>query len=259
MSHHEGFAFYQNSWIQWGAPLFMLLGSINFGSHYLALKRRSLGAYWNEEEFRFYIFMIFSSLLLGLTIYFHNYQHLNWEQVRHLYFSIISLISSTGSVSTDFSHWPMGLLFIFIIISMFGGCHGSTTGGLKMIRLLILSKFYQRELKVLLHPQLISPIKYNNKPLDNNILLSLITYLITFVGLFIFLVFVMLIADNDFLTSVSIVAGTLSNSGIGLGEVSVSFQHLNPLSKFFAIIAMLAGRLEIFSLLIVFSLAYWKE
>jgi trk system potassium uptake protein TrkH len=259
MSHHDGFAYYHNSKIEWLAPIFMLLGSTNFGSHYLALKKKNLNAYWAEEEFRYFMLTIVLAFLIASFILFHHYQNFSFSHLRQLYFTIISLISSTGSVCTDYTTWPLALLFMLIVISLFGGCHGSTAGGLKIIRILIVSKFYNREMKVLLHPQLISPIKYNNKSLDQNILFSIFAFLMTFISLYAVLIFLMLLADNDFISSIAIVTSTLSNSGIGFGEIAISFENLNDLSKTISVIAMLAGRLEIFSLFIVFSAAYWKD
>ena len=114
-------------------------------------------------------------------------------------------------------------------------------------------------MKMLLHPQLISPVKYNQKPLDNGILFSLFAFVLTFIALYLVLVFLMLLAGNDFMSAIAMVTGTLSNSGIGFGDTAISFEHTNTLSKILSIIAMLAGRLEIFSLFIVFSAAYWKD
>ena len=259
MPHHNGFAYYQNPLIEWGAPIFMLLGSINFGSHYLALKKRTLNQYWSEEEFRFYIYIILFALCLGGMIYFNQVKHFDLTHARYVYFSVVSLISSTGSICSDYSSWPLGVIFLFIILSLIGGCHGSTTGGLKVIRVLILSKFYQREVKVLMHPQLITHIKYNNKALDNNILFSLFSYIMTFIVLFMILVFLLILANNDFFSSIAIVTGTLSNSGVALGSTALSYEKINDTSKILSIIAMLAGRLEIFSLFIVFSSAYWRD
>ena len=259
MCHHDGFAYYQDSKIEWLAPIFMLLGSINFGSHYWALKKRNLSVYWTEEEFRYYLFIIVFSFLIGGAIFFHQNQNFSLSDLRQLYFTIISLISSTGSVCTDYTAWPWALLFMLIMLCIFGGCHGSTAGGLKIIRVLILSKFYHREMKILLHPQLISPIKYNNKPLDYSILFSILSFTMTFIFLYAVLIFLMLLANNDFISSVAMVTSTLSNSGMGFGQIAISFEHINDLSKAISIVAMLAGRLEIFSLFIVFSAAYWKD
>ncbi len=259
MIHHDGLAFYQNPWIEWGAPLFMLLGSINFSTHYMVMKKKQIKLYWAEEEFRYFVGIIFGVVMIGSFIFFHQYHNFTATHFRHLYFTVISLISSTGSTCVDYRDWPVGLLLILIIISTFGGCHGSTTGGLKMIRVLILSKFYRREMKMLLHPQLISPVKYNQKPLDNGILFSLFAFVLTFIALYLVLVFLMLLAGNDFMSAIAMVTGTLSNSGIGFGDTAISFEHTNTLSKILSIIAMLAGRLEIFSLFIVFSAAYWKD
>jgi trk system potassium uptake protein TrkH len=259
MTHHNGFSYYENPWVEWGAPIFMLLGSINFGRHYLFIKKRNFSVYWSEEELRFYLYTILFSLGLASIIGILHNPYFDLIDLRHLYFNLISLVSSTGAIYSDYSQLPLSIIFIFIILALCGGCHGSTTGGLKMIRVLILSKFYQRELKVLLHPQLISHIKYNQKSLDNPILFSLLTFVMTFLALYALLIFLMLLADNDLISAISMVTATLSNSGIALGKTAQSYSDINTFSKLVSIFAMIAGRLEIFSLLIVFSLAYWKD
>jgi trk system potassium uptake protein TrkH len=257
--HHDGMNFYQSPWIEWIAPVFMLLGSINFGTHYLALKKHNIKQYWEEEELRFFIGIILIAMMTACFVFFHHTQNFSLLKLRQVFFTVVSLISSTGSVCTDYNNWPLGILFMLLLLSLFGGCHGSTAGGIKIIRVLILSKFYRREMKILLHPQLISPIKYNNKPLDNAILFSMFSFIMTFVALYACLIFLMLLSGNDFITAIAIVTGTLSNSGIGFGDTAISFEHINTMSKVLAIIAMIAGRLEIFSLFIVFSLGFWKE
>ena len=148
---------------------------------------------------------------------------------------------------------------MLLILSIFGGCHGSTSGGIKMIRILFLSKLYNREIKVLLHPQLISPLKYNNKPIDNSIIMSLFAFTTAFMTLYLFLMFLLALSGNDLTSSLAIVTGTLTNSGISLGSVAISYEHINPFTKFISILSMLAGRLEIFSLFIICSIPFWEN
>lgn len=259
MTKNAGLAYYKNPVIEWGAPLFMLAGSINFGLHYLALKRRSLINYWHEEEFRYFFYILIFSIIFGSFIYFHVYNQLSVKDFRRLYFTIISVITSSGSTCTNYAQWPLPLIFILIMVSIIGGCHGSTSGGIKVIRTILLGRFYKRELKILLHPQAISLIKYNHKPLDNNIILSLFAFISAFLGLYVILIFLMTLFNNDLLTAITLVTATLSNSGIGIGNVAESYANITPASKATCIIGMLAGRLEIFSLFIVFTPEFWKN
>ena len=236
MTKNAGLAHYKSPVLEWGAPLFMLAGSINFGLHYLVF-----------------------SIIFGAIIYFQIYNHLSVREFRRLYFTIISVITSSGSSCTNYAEWPLPLIFILIMVSIIGGCHGSTSGGIKVIRTILLGRFYKRELKILLHPQAISLIKYNHKPLDNNILLSLFAFIAAFLGLYVILIFFMTLFNNDFLTAITLVTATLSNSGIGIGNVADSYANITPASKATCIIGMLAGRLEIFSLFIVFTPEFWKN
>lgn len=259
MTKNAGLAHYKSPVLEWGAPLFMLAGSINFGLHYLALKRKKLVHYWHEEEFRYFFYILVFSIIFGAIIYFQIYNHLSVREFRRLYFTIISVITSSGSSCTNYAEWPLPLIFILIMVSIIGGCHGSTSGGIKVIRTILLGRFYKRELKILLHPQAISLIKYNHKPLDNNILLSLFAFIAAFLGLYVILIFFMTLFNNDFLTAITLVTATLSNSGIGIGNVADSYANITPASKATCIIGMLAGRLEIFSLFIVFTPEFWKN
>jgi trk system potassium uptake protein TrkH len=259
MTKNSGLGHYNNPMIEWGAPLFMLAGSVNFGLHYLALKRKNLIGYWQEEEFRHFFYILLFTIIFGGMIYFHIFNHLSVKEFRRLYFTIVSVITSSGSSCTNYAEWPLPLIFILIMVSIIGGCHGSTSGGIKVIRTVLLGRFYLRELKVLLHPQAITLIKFNQKPLDNNILLSLFAFISAFLGLYIVMIFFMTAFGNDFLTSIALVTGTLSNSGIGIANVADSYANINSASKVTCIISMLAGRLEIFSLFIVFSPGFWKN
>jgi trk system potassium uptake protein TrkH len=257
--HEDGFAHYHNPSLEWIAPLFMLSGSINFGLHFLAIKKRKLNHYWKEEEFRFFIKFIIMTIFLGSILYFLKNHQLNTREFRHIYFTIISLVTSSGSGCANYSEWSLPLMIILLSISIVGGCHGSTSGGIKMIRTLILAKFYQREIRLLLHPQAVSLIKYNQKPLTNDILLSLFAFISAFIFLLVISVFLLTLLGNDLLSSITMSVASLSNSGMGLGSVSNSYAEISPASKMIIIIAMLAGRLEIFSLFIIFSWQFWKN
>ncbi|NBX84972.1 MAG: potassium transporter [Gammaproteobacteria bacterium] len=259
VTQSQGFSYYHNAALEWGAPIFMLCGSINFATHFMALKKRNILHYWGEEELRFFIFVILGAVILGALMYFQRYQAFSIAHFRHIFFTTISLISSSGASCVDYSQWPLSFILMLLILSIFGGCHGSTSGGMKMIRILILSKLYNREIKVLLHPQLISPLKYNNKPIDNSIIMSLFSFTTAFITLFVFLIFLLALGGNDLMTCLAIVTGTLTNSGISLGSISLSYEHINPYTKFISILSMLAGRLEIFSLFIICSIPFWEN
>jgi trk system potassium uptake protein TrkH len=259
MLQSQGLAFYNNTWLEWGAPIFMLAGSINFGLHYMMLKKRKWSVYWSEEEFRYFFRILLIAIIVISLLYISKFRYLSMTEFRHIYFTVLSVMSSSGSSCTNYASWPLPLLFVLIMISIIGGCHGSTSGGIKVIRALLLSRFYFREIKVLLHPQAISFVKYNHKPLENNIILSLFAFISAFIGLYITLVFLMTVLQNDLLSSIGMVTATLSNSGIGIGEVAISYANINLGSKILNIIAMLSGRLEIFSLFIVFSAHFWRD
>lgn len=258
--HTSSFSYYHSTTIESIACLFMLLGGTNFALHFYALQKNSLIHYWQDEEFKTYLFfLIVSTGIVMLGLYSLTPHTLSNDQFMHCVFNVISMATTTGLVSETFSQWPGYLPIFIILISVIGGCAASTSGGIKVLRTLLIYKQSRREMTRLLHPNAIIPIKFGKNTCPEPVLQSMWAFISVFIGLFFVLLIVFMALGNDFLTSFSAIISALANSGTGLGTVSDNFSHLNLLSKWVLIFAMIAGRLEIFSLLILFSTHFWEK
>ncbi len=260
-THDQGFNYFHNSTLIEGiAIVFMLLGAINFSLHYLALKGKSLKVYFQDEEVRTFFFIILGSslLLIIMLSIFHTYSGL-FETSLNVVFTIVSNITSTGFVTTDFSYWPLFIPFFLILIGFVGGCGGSTAGGMKVMRILILFKLMTREMKRLLHPKGVFHIRLNgrNKIADRT-LQAVFGYFALYVASFVVLLLLMMLDGVDQVTAFSAVATCMNNMGPGLGEVTQSFASLDDLAKLISVASMLLGRLEVVSVLVLLSPAYWR-
>jgi trk system potassium uptake protein len=258
--HDKSFAYYNSNTIELIATLFMILGATNFSLHFLAIKKRSLKLYWQDEEFRYFFkgFMIAVGIvLIGLVSY--DYYKANHHGLVKSLFNVISLATTTGFISAPFSTWPTFVPIFIIILAIIGGCAGSTTGGVKVLRALLLYKQSKREMARLLHPNAIIPIKFGKHLLDEPILQSMWGFISVFIALFLVLMVVFIAMGNDFVTAFSAMVATLANAGAGIGAISVTYDHLSIPSKWLLMFAMIAGRLEIFSLLILFTRSFWQK
>ena len=259
--HSSGFMAYQNHYINVIACLFMFTAAINYSLHYMALKQHSLKVYLNNEEFRSFIKLMIGAALLALVlIAINNSFHHNSLSLREIFFMITSLSTNSGFTFYPPDHWPLFIPILVIFISLIGGCTGSTSGGLKILRFLLLSKFARHQFICSLHPQAIINIKLNEKTLENKIVRSIIAFAIVYFATFIMLIFLFMACDNDFISSISLAATGLANaSGAGYGSVKSSFADLNNASKWLSMFAMITGRLEIFPLIIIFTRAFWQK
>lgn len=256
--HQTSFAYYHNDWIELIACFFMLLGGTNFALHFIAMKKRSILHYWQDEEFRFYVGLIlFASLIVMLSLnsvgLFTSSRHL----IIHSLFNVISLATTTGYEVSAVQHWPQALPFLVMLLAIVGGCAASTSGGIKVIRALLLYKQSKREMIRLLHPHAIIPIKFGQHTLAEPILQSMWGFISVFIALFLLLMVLFMAVGNDLVTSFAAITAGLANSGAGIGHINVAFTDLNIASKWILIFAMLAGRLEIFSLLILLTRSFW--
>ena len=240
--------------------LFMIFAGTNFTLHYFALHRKFQKIYTNEE-FRtyFWIIAIVSAFIaLGLFIVYG----LNLEtSFRDSLFTVVSIITTTGFVATDYSLWPT-FLWMFIFALMFiGGSAGSTGGGVKIIRHLLLIKNSLLEMKRSIHPHAIIPVKYNGKSVSQQIIFNVMAFFLIYIIVFSFGTLALSLLGHNFDTSIGATIATLGNIGPGIGDVGPvdNYAFFSPVAKWLLSFLMLLGRLEIFTVLIVISPAFWKR
>lgn len=258
--HNTSFAYYHSDVIELIACFFMLLGATNFALHFTAFKKRDIRHYWHNEEFRYFIgFLFIASCIVTISLVSYGFFTAHPHALVKSLFNVISLATTTGFISAPFSTWPTFVPVLILLLAIIGGCAASTSGGVKVLRALLLYKQSRREMRRLLHPHAIIPIKFGNHILAESILQSMWGFISVFIALFLTLMVVFMSFGNDFITSFSAITATLANAGAGIGSISTTFTELNLPSKWLLMFAMIAGRLEIFSLLILFSPQFWQK
>ncbi len=257
-THDASLGFFDSQTIESVAMFFMLLAGINFGLHFTAWRRLSLRAYLADQEVRFYFLVIgiVALVVCGGLIFFKHGD----DAVRHGLFQTVSIATTTGFTTANFSLWPSLVPFILLFAAFAGGCAGSTAGGIKMVRVLLIYKQGIREIQRLIHPSGVFQVKLGRHLVPDRVIEAVWGFFSVYVFVFLTLVCVfMLMSGMDFVTSFSAVAACLNNLGPGLGEVALNYAGVPGPAQWLLILAMLLGRLEIFTLLVLFTPAYWRR
>lgn len=252
--------YYASPFIQYVIILFMFFAGVNFTIHYYALHRRFDFLKINNE-FRFYsFFILIATIFVMVTHLPHNLFGLE-ELFRQSLFHVVSLVTTTGFVTSDYENWAYFSRMIFFILLFVGGCAGSTGGGIKIIRHFVLLKNSLLELKRVVHPRAVIPVRVNGKSVNFEIILNVQAFFIFYILIFVLGSLIMSFIGLDFTTALGAVATSLGNIGPGIGAVgpSANFAHLPDVGKWFLSFLMLLGRLELFTVLILFSPAFWKR
>lgn len=259
-THDLSLGYFNSPAIEYIAALFMALGAINFSVHYAAFHHRSLAGYFRDAEVVSFLMIILAAIILvSVTLHLTGYYLDDVKDLRATTFEVISVITSTGfGGSEDYSTWPLFLPFFLIMISFIGGCGGSTAGGMKVSRILVLTQLTYRETLKLIHPDGTFAIKFNGTPLQRRIMQSIFGFFSLYIASFLVLFLSMMALGVDQVTAFSAIATCMNNLGPGLGEVTSSFASLSDGAKVISVIAMLLGRLEVLSLLVLLSPAYWR-
>lgn len=258
--HDNSFAFYHSYSIELIAALFMFLGGVNFALHFQCFNKQSLKIYWQDEEARFYIWALLAVILVvTLALMFSGEIRTFKHALVKSIFNVISFSTTTGFTSFNISRWPMFALILITYLAIMGGCAASTSGGLKVVRVLLLQKQVKQSLGKLIHPQAVFSIKYGRSPLPSHIFESIWAFVAIFFMVFFALVLLLVSTGMDFTSSFSAATATLANAGAGIGQIGINFASLNVSSKWLLIVAMLAGRLEIFTLFILFVPSFWRK
>ena len=260
-----GFGTYNDSiagfspYIQWVCTVFMLLFGINFSCYYLILLRR-IRSVIGDEELKLYLGIVLSSVVL-IVLNLRGFYGTLGETVRHAFFQVASIITTTGFATTDFGLWPSFSKAILVILMLVGACAGSTGGGLKCARVLLLFKSMRRNVSQVLRPQKVKVIRVNGKPVDEKILSGTGAYFLVY-SVILFVSFLVLSFDGfSFETNMTAVMSCLNNIGPGLDMVGPTgnFSSFSIWSKLVLIFDMLAGRLEIFPILVLLIPHAWKR
>ncbi len=260
-THDASFGFFQgSSFIYWVSSIFMLLAGINFSLHFFAWKNKALSTYLADSEFKAYIVLLLTVVFIaGVSLLVSQTQTQSPATFTELFFQVVSIGTTTGYTTAGYGYWPVFIPFLLLLVSFVGGCVGSTGGGLKVARCLILLKQGLREAKRLVHPSAEIAVKINSKAVDQKILDSVWGFISAYVVILVVFTLTLLACGLDELTAFSAVTASLNNLGPGLGEVFVNYTDLSLLPKWVCIAAMVLGRLEIFALLVLFTPTFWQD
>ena len=246
-------------YIQWVVTIFMILFGVNFNAYYFIFLKEFKKAF-SIEEVRCY----FAIIITATTIIFLNILQTGLKAsdcIRHAAFQVGSVMTSTGFATADFNLWPQTSRTILVLLMFIGACAGSTGGGIKVSRIIIMIKTVFKELHSYIHPKSVKKIKMDEKPVEHEVVRAVNVYFITFIILFTLSVFALSFEGHDLVTNFTAVIATLNNIGPGLELVGPTgnFGFFSPFSKYILMFDMLAGRLELFPLLILFQPNLWKE
>ncbi len=240
----------------------MLVATLNFSRHFMALRGRTLAPYRNDSEAKVIFLLVGGSVLaIAALLAAHGTYPTFIEALRHSAFNVVSVASTTGFVSQDFGLWPIFAPVWMIFLSCIICSTGSTGGGIKMFRTLLLARQAQREMKLLVHPSAVIPIRIGGHIVQDRIAYSVLAFIFLYFQTIAVLTFAMLLTGMDLVTAFTSVVASVNNLGPGIGQTGPAgnYQGLTDLQTWICTVAMLLGRLEIFSVLILFTVAFWRK
>ncbi|VAW37370.1 Trk potassium uptake system protein TrkH [hydrothermal vent metagenome] len=252
-------AYYNNALIEWLIIIFMFVGATSFNLHYDFYKK-GVRSYLKSEEFRFFFFtLLASTVLIAINLKITGYVS-SGSLIRDSAFQVVSISTTTGYTTANYAQWPAFSQLILLLLMFIGGCAGSTTGAIKSVRVLVLFKFIYKELYRLIHPHAVAPVKLNGRVLSPEIVKGITGFTIIYFLVFIVSTLLLTTTNLDLVTSISSVATCLGGIGPALGATGPmsNFAALHGFAKWILILDMILGRLEIYTLLILFIPAFWR-
>ena len=259
-THDASMGYFNSAAIELIAVVFMLASGVNFALHFSAFRNVSLKPYQRDAEFRTYISVlaVVSVITIGYLQATKTFES-STESIVEGLFQVVSIGTTTGFTTAEYYSWPGFLPVLLLYISFMGGCSGSTGGGIKVIRILLLVKQGVRELKRLIHPNAQIVVKIGRKPLPEKVIEAVWGFFAAYFAISALMILTLMATGLDQETAFSAVAACLNNLGPGLGDVGQNFASINDFAKWTLCLAMLLGRLEIFTLLVLFTPGFWRK
>lgn len=261
-SHDASFAHWNSPRIEAVAILFMMIAGVNFATHFLAWRGRSLSSYGRDPEAGVYVLVLGASVLgIAAFLWWQDAYSDPWSALRFAAFNVVSVATTTGYSSTDYNLWPTFAPLWMLFLCSFVCCSGSTGSGVKMIRAQILFKQIFRELLRIIHPRVFRPVKLSGLALENRIVFAVLAYVFVYVSCIIIATLALCATNLDVLTAFSAVVASINNTGPGLGKVgpASTFAVLSDPQIWLCSFLMLLGRLELMTLLVVLTPAFWQK
>ncbi|MFH1861598.1 MAG: TrkH family potassium uptake protein [bacterium] len=258
-THNASIAVFSNPWVHWIIILFMFLAGTNFVLHYRALSGKP-GFYWRNPEFRFYVGTLLVAILL-ITLFSWSRFEQHGHTLRDSVFQAVSLCTTTGFITADYEKWHTLAIIVLILLMFMGGMAGSTGGGMKMMRCLILIKHAHIEVKKLIHPNAVFPLRFGSRVISADTTTNILGFFLLYMVFFVLGALLLAALGQDFYTSIGASIACLSNIGPGIGFVGPNgnYAGMPVMAKWILIFLMLLGRLELFTVLVLFSRTFWRK
>ncbi len=256
---NQSIGYYSSPYIQWTITLFMFLAGANFALHYMVYKKKTIYQYWKDKEFKLYSFII----IVSSIITFFGILNISSgeEKIRAAFFQVVSIITTTGYATADFDLWaPMGK-GILLLLMFVGACAGSTAGGIKVGRYLIMLQRGKIELQQMVHPKAIIPLRLGDRVINDALVINVLQFFFLYIFIVLISSLIMNIIGLDYVSGLTAVLTCIGNIGPGFGLIgpTKNFGFLSDTAKYLLSLLMLLGRLEIYPFLILFVPQYWKE
>jgi trk system potassium uptake protein TrkH len=261
-SHDDSFAYWNSPAIETVAVVFMTLSGFSYLLHFTAWRQRSPILYWRNPEARAYLFTLAASVLVIMVFLLLRNVYTDWQTaLRYALFNTVSVATTTGFSNTNFDLWPIFAPVMMLFVSGFATCGGSTGGGIKMIRGLILLKQARREITRILHPRSMNPICIGDKLIENNVIFAVLAFMLVYGVSIVCFTFLLLLSGLDVTTAFTAVVACINNTGPGLNQVGPTSNYgvLNDFETWVCTFAMLIGRLELFSVLVLLTPEFWRK
>ena len=258
-NYNESIGFFDSISIEISAMIFIILGSLPFIA-YIKFLSGDKKIFYSDIQIKTFIkIIIFSIIILLIYLFFNN---MNEIDIRSIFFNVISILTGTGYVNAQFDNWGGFPIILFLALMFIGGCAGSTTCGIKIFRIQILYSLLSNQIKKIIYPKGIFVLKYDQNPVDNKFISSIISFIFMYLVIFFIITALLSLTGLDFITSISGAATSISNVGPGLGSIigpNGNFSSLPDISKWILSLGMILGRLELFAILVLFLPSFWKN
>jgi trk system potassium uptake protein TrkH len=251
---------YASGFIEWIIIVFMLIAGTNFSLHYRAI-RGDWKVYFRNQEFLFFLSLVgIAVAVLSVDTFFNHYRGVE-KTLRDTLFQTVAIVTTTGYGTADYEQWSFSSQFVLFMLMFFGGCAGSTGGGMKMMRVHLLVRFVFSEVTRLVHPRAVVPVRIGKNVIERDVVGNVVGFFILYMFIFAMGVFMMSTMGLDMRSSFGAVAATLNNIGPGLGSVGPTdnYAHIPSSGKWLLTVLMLMGRLEVYTVIILLSPSYWKK
>jgi len=258
-THDASIGYFNSGAIESVAIVFMLLAGINFSLHFFVWQKKNIFTYSQDSEFKTYLFiLLITAVVVGVYLFDSGYYPSVSESVRQAIFQTVSIATTTGFASTDYSQWPFILPMLLIFASFIGACAGSTGGGIKVVRVLLMFKLAMKEIKKFIHPNAQINIKLNRRSVTESTLISVWGFFSLYVIAFIIILIALMFTGLDQISAFSATAASINNLGPGIGEVAANYGGISDSAKWILSFSMLLGRLEILTLMALLHKAFWR-